>query len=70
MVNHGGHRAAIKYDAEAGVFHGEVMDTRDVITFQSASAAQLRGAFEDSVDEYLKVCAKRDRNPDRKALEL
>ncbi len=69
-MNHGGYRAAIKYDAEAGVFHGEVMDTRDVITFQSASAAELGGAFEDSVDEYLKVCAERGRDPDSEALQL
>ena len=69
-MNYGVYRAAVTYDAEAGVFHGEVMDTRDVITFQGASAAELREAFEDSVDEYLKVCAERDRNPDREALEL
>ena len=66
-MNHGGYRAAIKYDAEAGFFHGEVIDTRDVITFQGASVAKLRQAFRDSVDEYLKVCAERGRSPDRQA---
>ncbi len=64
---HGGYRAAVKYDYGAGVFHGDVIDTRDVITFQGASVAELRQAFRASVDEYLKVCAERGRNPDQAA---
>ena len=67
MLNHGGYRAAVSYDDDACLFHGEVIDTRDVITFQGTSAADLRQAFKDSVDEYLKVCAERGRNPDREA---
>ena len=64
---HGGYRAAVTYDYDAGVFHGDVIDTRDVITFQGASVAELRQAFRDSVDEYLKVCAERGLNPDQAA---
>lgn len=64
MMEHGGYRAAVTYD-DAGFFHGEVIDTRDVITFQGASVAELRQAFKDSVDEYLEVCAERGRNPDK-----
>ncbi len=67
MLNHGGYRAAVSYDYDAGVFHGDVIDTRDVITFQGASVAELRQAFRDSVDEYHKVCSERGRSPDKKA---
>ncbi|MCY3958477.1 MAG: type II toxin-antitoxin system HicB family antitoxin [Chloroflexi bacterium] len=67
MMIHGGYRAAVTYDYDAGVFHGDVIDTRDVITFQGASVAELRQAFRDSVDEYLKVCAERGLNPDQAA---
>ncbi|MDE2767408.1 MAG: type II toxin-antitoxin system HicB family antitoxin [Chloroflexota bacterium] len=66
-MNHGGYRAAVKYDAEAGFFHGEVIDKRDVITFQGSSVAELRQAFKDSVNEYLKVCAERGRNPSKES---
>ena len=65
MMEHGGYRAVVTYDDDVGFFHGEVIDTRDVITFQGASVAELREAFEDSVDEYLKVCAERGRSPDK-----
>ncbi len=70
MMEHGGYRAAIRYDDEAGLFHGEVVDTPDVITFQGTSIAELRKAFKDSVNEYLEVCAERGRNPEKVASAL
>ena len=33
MMEHRGYGAAVTFD-DAGIFHGEVVDTRDVITFQ------------------------------------
>lgn len=35
------------------MFHGEVLDLRDVITFQGTSVEELEKAFRDSIDEYL-----------------
>ena len=60
-----GYRAAVAFDDSASVFHGEVVDTRDVITFEGDSVEQLRKEFEVSVDDYLAVCAERGREPDR-----
>ena len=34
MMEYRGYRAAVKFDDDAGIFHGEVIDTLDVITFQ------------------------------------
>ncbi len=65
MMEYNGYRAAVTFDDEAGIFHGEVVDTRDVITFQGKSVTELRKAFKGSVDEYLAVCAERDRKPDK-----
>ena len=60
-----GYRAAVTFDDAAGIFHGEVIGTRDVITFQGTSVAALRTAFKGSVKEYLAVCAERGRTPDQ-----
>ena len=65
MMEHGGYRAAITFDDEAGIFHGEILDTRDVITFQGTSVGELRDAFQGSVDEYLRVCKEMGREPDK-----
>ena len=65
MMNYKGYRAAVAYDDEAGIFHGEVIGTRDVITFEGTSVEQLREEFRFSIDDYLAVCAERGRQPDR-----
>jgi len=43
----------------------EVINLRDVVTFQSASVTQLRKAFQDSVDDYLEFCAERGESPEK-----
>ena len=65
MMEYKGYRAAAAYDDEAGVFHGEVVGTRDVITFEGTSVAQLEEEFRFSIDDYLAVCAERGRRPDK-----
>lgn len=65
MMNYKGYRAAVAYDDEAGIFHGEVIGTRDVITFEGVSVEQLRKEFRFSIDDYLTVCAERGRQPDK-----
>ena len=34
MMEYRGYIGKVEFDDEAGIFHGEVLDTRDVITFQ------------------------------------
>ena len=60
-----GYTAQIEYDDEDGIFHGEVIDLRDVITFEGRSVSELRNAFRDSVDDYLEFCEERGEEPDR-----
>ncbi|MEW6756439.1 MAG: type II toxin-antitoxin system HicB family antitoxin [Candidatus Latescibacterota bacterium] len=51
MMEHKGYTAKADYDDEAGLSHGEVLDLRDVITFQGRTVAELRRAFRDSVED-------------------
>ena len=60
-----GYRAVVEYDHEVDVFHGEVIDTRDVIVFEGTSVEQLRSEFQLSIEDYLAVCAERGRSPDK-----
>ena len=47
------------------MFHGEVLDMRDVITFQGKSVEELEQAFRDSIDDYLEFCEERGEEPER-----
>ena len=66
VIEYLGYRATVAFDAEVGLYHGEVIGIRDVITFQAKSASELRDEFAASVEEYLAVCAERSRSPDRR----
>ncbi len=57
--------AHTEYDAQADIFHGEVINTRDVITFQGKSTDELRRALEDSVEDYLEFCKERGEEPNQ-----
>jgi predicted HicB family RNase H-like nuclease len=65
MLTHKGYHGKVEFDDEAGLFHGEVVDLRDVITFQGKSVDELEQAFRDSVDDYLEFCQLRGEEPDK-----
>ena len=58
-MDYKGFEAIVNYDEEAKIFSGEVINTRDVITFQGESVSELEKAFQDSVDDYLEFCESR-----------
>ena len=65
MLNYKGYTGRVEFDDEAGLFHGEVLGLRDVVTFQGRSVEALEQAFRDSVDDYLAFCEERGEEPDR-----
>ena len=60
-----GYVGQVEFDDDAGLFHGRVINTRDVITFEGRSVAELRREFAESVDDYLEMCTERGEEPER-----
>jgi predicted HicB family RNase H-like nuclease len=65
MMEYKGYVGKVEFDDEAGIFHGEVLDTRDVITFQGKTVAELKTAFQESIDDYLAFCKQRGEEPNK-----
>jgi predicted HicB family RNase H-like nuclease len=65
MLKYKGYTGYVEFDDEAGIFHGEVLDLRDVITFQGKSVEEIEQAFRDSVNDYLEFCEERREEPDK-----
>jgi predicted HicB family RNase H-like nuclease len=65
MLEYKGYIGHVEFDDEAEIFHGEVINTRDVITFQGTSVEGLHEAFVESVDDYLVFCAERGEPAER-----
>lgn len=64
MMDYKGYKAQIDFDAEAGLFVGEVINTRDGITFTGRSVEELQSAFIRAVDEYLELSSDMATNVD------
>lgn len=60
-----GYAGVLEVDPEAGVIHGTVQGTRDVITFEADSPKGIAQAFRDSVDDYLDFCRERGVEPEK-----
>jgi predicted HicB family RNase H-like nuclease len=65
MMEYKGYIGKVEFDDEANIFHGEVINLRDVITFQGESVQEIRQAFQESVDDYLAFCAERQEEPEK-----
>jgi len=60
-----GYLGTVEYDAEAKIFHGDVINTRDVITFQGTTVDEIERAFKESVDDYVAWCESEGVEPEK-----
>ena len=60
-----GYHGEAAYDPEDETFHGRVVDTKDVITFEGRTPTDIKTAFADSVDDYLEFCRERGEAPEK-----
>jgi predicted HicB family RNase H-like nuclease len=65
MMEYKGYVAKVEFDDESNLLYGEVINLRDVITFQGESVAELKQAFQESVEDYLAFCAERGEEPEK-----
>ena len=65
MLKYKSYTGHVKFDEEAEIFHGEVINMRDVVTFQGSSVKALKKAFRDSVEDYLAFCEERNETPEK-----
>jgi predicted HicB family RNase H-like nuclease len=65
MMEYKGYIGKVEIDDEAGILHGEVINIRDVITFEGVTVAEVRTAFQESIEDYLEFCAQRGESPEK-----
>ncbi len=60
-----GYIGKVEIDEEVGILYGEVINVRDVITFEGTTVDEVQQAFRASVDDYLEFCAQRGESPEK-----
>jgi predicted HicB family RNase H-like nuclease len=64
-MTHDGYLATVELDEEAGLFHGEVVNTSDMLTFQGRTPDELRAALAETIADYVEWCRERGKEPER-----
>ena len=60
-----GYIAAINYDDDDKIFWGEVIGTKDIISFHGSSVTELEDRFHIYIDEYIDTCEKQGIDPEK-----
>ncbi|WP_271853363.1 type II toxin-antitoxin system HicB family antitoxin [Planococcus maritimus] len=65
ILTYKGYTGKVQVDLEADILHGEVIDLKDVITFQGESVSEVTTAFKDSIDDYIEFCELEGVEPEK-----
>jgi predicted HicB family RNase H-like nuclease len=65
FMTYKGYSARIEYDDEDAILVGHIAGIKDIIGFHAESVVELRGAFEQAVDDYVVACEQLGQSPDK-----
>ena len=65
MLEYKGYHASVAFDAEDNLFIGEVYGVADSLNFHGTSVEELKEMFKQSIDNYLDLCEKIGKSPDK-----
>lgn len=54
---------SVEFSAEDEVFFGKVEGVDDLVTFEATTVEGLKIAFQESVEDYLELCSKKNKSP-------
>jgi predicted HicB family RNase H-like nuclease len=56
---------SVEFSEEDAVFHGKVIGIKDLISFEGDSVSAITNDFHKAVDEYLRFCAVKGKEPEK-----
>lgn len=60
-----GYVGTVEYSEEDVCLFGRIAGIRDIITYEGDSVLDIRAAFTEAVDDYLKHCADTGKEPNK-----
>lgn len=65
ILTHDGYIAEVELDEDAGILHGQVINTTAVLTFQGKTVDEVKKAFVDTIEDYVAWCKERGKEPEK-----
>lgn len=59
MIEYKGYIGIVNYDSDAKIFHGDVINTKDVITFQGTSVKEIESHLKNQLTNTLNGVKKK-----------
>lgn len=60
-----GYTGTVEYSERDECLFGRIAGINDIVTYEGQSVAEIRRAFEETVDWYLEECAAGGKQPDK-----
>ena len=60
-----GYYGSVEFSDEDSVFFGRIVGVNDRITYEGIDVESLRHDFETAVDEYLEICSRLGKEPEK-----
>ena len=65
IMEYKGYHGSVEYSDQDEVFYGQVLFINDVITFEGTDVKSLKEGFHLMVDDYLEMCQRLNKQPDK-----
>ena len=65
FMEYAGYQGSVQYNDEDRVFYGKVMFIPALLSYEGTSVRSLKGSFKEAVDDYLDLCKRAGKVPER-----
>src|ERR1700730_12052451 len=65
FMEHKGYQGSVHYNDEDQVFYGKIMFIPALVSYEGTDVRTLKKSFQEAVDDYLQLCKKRRKAPDK-----
>ncbi|GJQ59264.1 MAG: type II toxin-antitoxin system HicB family antitoxin [Candidatus Scalindua sp. AMX11] len=65
MIHYKGYHGSAHYSDEDQVFFGKIEYIRSLVNYEGTTVENLKRAFEEAVEDYLKLCQNEGIEPDQ-----
>ena len=65
MMEYKGYYGSVHYSDEDHCFYGKIEHIRGLVNYEGHDVDSIKGAFEESVDDYLATCKLKNIVPDK-----
>ena len=65
VLEYRSYHTEVHFSFEDEIFHGKILDIKDLVSFQGRSIKDLKKSFREAVDDYIDVLIEIEKYPEK-----